>query len=138
MKFLILYLLMTLAVVFALPTNMEKRGDIKAPKATCQPSTLTWKVRNYGLSNQRDSFELVIRSTYVGRINFGTPKLRKNIRSGDNKFSVNHGASASDDPLTLTYQGSQYNFRRYSTALTLDADTDTPSKEYYYWLCIKV
>ncbi|KAK3835350.1 MAG: hypothetical protein JOS17DRAFT_736922 [Linnemannia elongata] len=137
MKFLILYLLMTLAVVFALPTNMEKRGDMKAPK--CQPSTLTWRVRNIGSSKPQESFQLVVRSTYIGRSSFATPKVGKTISSGDKRFSVSHGAIANNVPLTLTWQGIQYKFNTYTVGNTQWGNSgDIVGKEYEYWTCLRV
>ncbi|KAG0054062.1 hypothetical protein BGZ90_006060 [Linnemannia elongata] len=139
MKFLILYLLMTLAVVFALPTNMEKRGDIRQPKSNCNPSTLTWSVRGLDSGNLQESFRLVIRNTYNGRISFRSLRNRKTISSGDSRFSVNHGTYSRDEPLTLTYQGTQYNFGSSNFVHTLNSDDDkyVVGKEYEYWACLK-
>ncbi|KAK5801463.1 hypothetical protein F5H01DRAFT_355445 [Linnemannia elongata] len=137
MKFLILYLLMTLAVVFALPTNMEKRGDLNT---RCKPSTLTWRVRNIGSSKPQESFQLEVRNTYVGRTTFGSPKVRQTISSGDKRFSVNHGAIANNMPLTLTWQGIQYSFPTFSYGRNAwsNSGNEVVGKEYEYWACLRV
>ncbi|KAH7049685.1 hypothetical protein BKA57DRAFT_460999 [Linnemannia elongata] len=138
MKFLILYLLMTLAVVFALPTNMEKRGDIRQPKSNCNPTTLTWSVRGLDSGTPQESFRLVVRNTYSGRISSRSPKNRKTISSGDSRFSVNHGSYTRNEPLTLTYQGTRYNFARSSHVNTVNSDDglDVIGKDYEYWACL--
>ncbi|KAF9154013.1 hypothetical protein BG015_002099 [Linnemannia schmuckeri] len=111
------------------------------PKSSCQPSTLTWRVRKMDSNKPQESFQLQVRNTYIGRTSFGSPKVRKTIRSGDNKFSVNHGASAAGDILTLTWNGDQYKFNSISTSRVTSWSTSTKepsSKEYEYWACLTV
>ncbi|KAG0292261.1 hypothetical protein BGZ96_004384 [Linnemannia gamsii] len=118
---------------------MEKRGDIKAPKLTCQPSTLKWKLRNLDTSKPQESFELYVRNTYMGRTSFGSRKMRATVKSGDNKFSVNHGAPAKGQLLALTWRGKQYDFYAYSfSRFNMGEGNKLSTVEYEYWACLGV
>ncbi|KAG0292248.1 hypothetical protein BGZ97_005649, partial [Linnemannia gamsii] len=113
--------------------------DIKMPKASCQPSTLTWTIRNIGSSKPQESFKLEVRNSYIGRITFRSLRNGRTIPSGDNRFSVNHGSYTNIEPLTLTYQGARYTFSRYSSARIMGGTSgdDSYTKEYEYWACLK-
>lgn len=113
-------------------------SDIRQPKSNCNPSTLTWSVRGLDSGNIQESFRLVVRNTYNGRISSQSLRNRKTISSSDNRFSVNHGAYSRNEPLTLTYQGKRYNFSRssYGKTLNSDDDRDVIGVDYEYWFCV--
>ncbi|KAF9143966.1 hypothetical protein BG015_000239, partial [Linnemannia schmuckeri] len=120
MKFLIL-LLLTLTIVFALPTNgVEKRAD--APG--CIPSTLIWTARQTETVSKgtirQDAFTLVIRNIYVGYIAPHNAQEDVFLESRDKKWSVKHGEVAANETLTLVYSDQTFTFTEYH-AKTRDA-----------------
>ncbi|KAG0053267.1 hypothetical protein BGZ90_006266 [Linnemannia elongata] len=118
MKFLALFLLLSLAAVLALPTNIEKRVALGRRAKQCRPSTFTWRTRFIVRPDNRTviekhSFELVISKTYIGRTTYSFPKVNQTILSPDGKFSVYHGKY--DKPLTFIYMGTEFNYQRANT-----------------------
>ncbi|KAF9917099.1 hypothetical protein FBU30_000960 [Linnemannia zychae] len=132
MKTVLLFLLLVLGTVYALPIETVKLDLAK--RTPCTPSTLT---RIYDRSKSTSQFSLLIRG---GRsIDFGRKITtnNKSFYSTDRRFNI-ETKSGSNMPLDFTWNSfmsdQKFVFNKYSDFYRISSDRYV----YYYWACIFV